>query len=217
MTWSYWTCQGDQTRYSQYDYQGCPVGCGPVAWAMSIGWADRRATVGDPYWAPRWGLYRQNGGTGANAVAPVVLDPGITNVISELHNELGTFCIDNQGATFPWSMDSVWRYLNPRTGTWRITHWNSFGFSEDYIRNAAANSIIYRGAPAVIGTGWLSHYPLAYWYAEQRRVVRKSFLWWSWDEVEWDRSFYVNNGWGNNAQNFAWVPASTWFAGMLYP
>ena len=112
--------------------------CGPVAWAMYIGWADRRAAAADPYWAPRWGLYRQNGGTGANAVAPIALDPGITNVINELHNQLGTFCIDNQGATFPWSMDSVWRYLNPRTGTWRITHWNSFGFCEDYIRNAAA-------------------------------------------------------------------------------
>lgn len=93
----------------------------------------------------------------------------------------------------------------------------SFGVSEDLHPRRGGQLDRLPGAPAVIATGWLSHYPLAYWYAEQRRVVRKSFLLWSWDEVEWDRSFYVNNGWGYNNQNFAWVPASTWFAGMLYP
>ncbi|MFY7969668.1 MAG: hypothetical protein ACOVNV_11275, partial [Pirellulaceae bacterium] len=49
--------------------------------------------------------------------------------------------------------------------------------------------------PAIIGTGWLSHYPVAWGYAWQHRTVRKSFLWWEWTETVTDTAFYVNNGW----------------------
>jgi hypothetical protein len=50
---------------------GCAVGCGPVAWAILFGWGDRQAAQGNAYWAGRNGLYRQNGGRGADAVAPI--------------------------------------------------------------------------------------------------------------------------------------------------
>ena len=42
--------------------------------------------------------------------------------------------------------------------------------------------------PAVIGTGWLKHYPLAIGYAYQERIVRKCVIV-CWDEVVYDRSF----------------------------
>ena len=68
----------------------------------------------------------------------------------------------------------------------------------------------------MIGTGWLSHYPVAWGYAWQQRIVRHSFLWWSWDETVTDTAFYVNEGWGRGG-NGDWIDASTWFSGEIYP
>jgi hypothetical protein len=93
------------------------------------------------------------------------------------------------------------------------THWNSVGIHEGWLADWAANQM-YRSTPAVIGSGWLNHYPVAYGYAWQRRVIRKCFIW-CWDEVVYDRCFYVNQGWGGSGNE--WVSASTWFAGSLFP
>jgi len=84
------------------------------------------------------------------------------------------------------------------------------------LANYAANSIAYRRTPAVIGTGWLSHYPVAWGYAWQHRTIRHSFLWWDWTETVTDTAFYVNNGWGGGGSG-EWIDASTWFAGEIYP
>ena len=72
-----------------------------------------------------------------------------------------------------------------------------------------------RHTPAVIGTGWLSHYPLAFGYAWQRRTIRRCFIA-CWDDVVYDRCFYVNNGWGGGGSG-EWINASTRFAGQLFP
>jgi hypothetical protein len=37
-------------------------------------------------------------------------------------------------------------------------------------------------------------------------------LWWT--ETEYNRWFYVNQGWGGDS---GWVSASAWFAGERYP
>jgi hypothetical protein len=217
MTWNYyWSAGGhaQQPQYNQFTHGSCAVGCGPVAWAMLFCWADRQAALGNAYWAPRWGLYRQNGGWGADVMAPISQDEGVNNVIRELNGHVGTFCMFGSGATYPWSMGEAWRYLSGRSGAWIQTHWNSFGAHEDWLRDWAANSIIYRSTPAIIGTGWLSHYPMAYGYAWQQRVVRTCFIW-CWDEVVYDRWFYVNQGWGGWGNE--WVAASTWFAGSVFP
>src|SRR5437867_13116990 len=120
MSWTiYWTTGGNtpQPLYDQFDYGGCAVGCGPVAWTMLFCWADHQAGTGNAYWAPRWGLYRQNGGYGADVVAPLTMDDGVKNVIREIHNDVGSFCIFGSGATVPWSMPDAWHYLSGRTGT----------------------------------------------------------------------------------------------------
>ena len=219
MSWTYyWTTGGGsvQPAYNQFPYGGCAVGCGPTAWAMLFCWGDYQAAHGNAYWAPRTGLYLQNGGRGADAVAPLVQDAGVNNVISELHGEVSTFCAFGSGATCPWDMPGAWQYLNGRTWTRLQTDWNSFGISQDSLRDKAIDSIVNRHTPAVIGTGWLSHYPMAFGYAWQTQTVRHSFLWWSWDETVTDRAFYVNEGWGGGGAG-DWVDASTWFTGQIYP
>jgi hypothetical protein len=195
MSWQYWWAtggHGSQTSYNQFQHAGCAVGCGPVAWAMLIGWADRQAATGNSYWAPRWGLYRQNGGTGADAVAPLAMDDGIRTIIREIHGHVGTFCSFGQGATTPWGMPEVWRYLQPRTGAWASCHWNSVGVAENRLRNYVRDSIVQRATPAIVGC----------------------FVF-CWDETVYDRSFYVNQGWGGSGNE--WVSASTWFSGRLFP
>ena len=107
MGWNYYWAAGGgaaQPRYNQFDYNGCAVGCGPVAWAMLFGWADHQAASGNAYWAPRTGIYRQNGGRGADAVAPLVQDAGVNNMIIELHNDVHTFCAFGQVPPVPWDM-----------------------------------------------------------------------------------------------------------------
>lgn len=219
MAWTYyWTAGGGaaQPAYNQFDFNGCAVGCGPTAWAMLFGWGDYQSAHGNAYWAPRWGLYRQNGGRGADAVAPLAQDGGVENMIRELNGEVHTFCAFGSGATCPWDMPGAWTYLNGRTGTSGRADWNSVGICQDWLRDRVIDSIVNRHTPAVIGTGWLSHYPLAFGYAWQTRTVRHSFAWWSWDETVTDRCFYVNEGWGGGGAG-DWVDASTWFAGQIYP
>lgn len=214
MAYSYWWAPSPVPAYFQFDDGGCAVGCGPVAWTMLFCWADRQAGLGNAYWAPRNGLYRQNGGYGADALAPVYQDAGVENVIREIHGDVGTFCIFGSGATWPWSMADAWHYLSGRTGTGLRAGWNSVGWSQDWIRDRARDSIKYRRTPAVIGTGWLSHYPMAYGYAYQERTVRHCFIW-CWDDTVYDRWFYVDQGWGGSGNE--WVSASTWFAGEIFP
>ena len=45
MSWTYYWAPGSQPAYWQFDYNGCPVGCGPVAWGMLFGWADEQAAM----------------------------------------------------------------------------------------------------------------------------------------------------------------------------
>ncbi len=211
---------GDQRAYTQMhksdsvNTSSCYSGCGGTAWAMLFGWADNQAAEGNGYWAPRWGLYRQNGGKGSNAVAPSDMQPGVKNMTWEIRNDIGTWCAGNSGPTFPWDMDQATDYLNGRTGTKLSTHYNSVGIHESRLRNYARNSIVDRDTPAIIGTGWLNHYPLAYGYAWRSRTVRKCFIV-CWNETQYNRSFYVNQGWGGSGDG--WVSSGTWFAGEIRP
>lgn len=206
----------DQPKYFQFPFAGCAVGCGATAWGILFAWGDRQAAHGNAYWSGRHGLYRENGGRGADVVAPIDQDGGVRAMIGELRGQVGTFCAFGNGATPPWGMPGATAYLNGRSYTRLDTHWNSLGIHETRLANYAARSIADRRTPAVIGTGWLSHYPVAWGYAWQKRTVRKSFLWWDWTETVTDTSFYVNNGWGGGGAG-EWIDASTWFAGEIYP
>jgi len=222
--WSPWStfwagAHGDQRRYNQIsagvtpNTSKCASGCGGTAWAMLFGWGDYQASKGHPGWAHRFGLYRQNGGTGADAVAPLEMDAGVRNMTWNIRNRIGTFCAGTSGATYPWRMSDAGGYLAGRTGASLSTHYNVLGVHETRLRDTARNSIRDRRVPAIIGTGWLHHYPLAYGYRWRERTVRKCFIV-CWNTVETQRQFYVNQGWGGSKNG--WVSADTWFAGQLY-
>ncbi|MFL5807781.1 MAG: hypothetical protein ACJ8CR_39385 [Roseiflexaceae bacterium] len=218
----YWAGTGaDQRLYNQIlagsppNTSECYSGCGATAWAMLFGWADHQAARGNPTWAWHWGIYRQNGGYGADADAPQLMDTGVSSMTWELRQRIGTFCWNGLGATAPWNMWSSYGYLVNRSPMPVVTHYNAFGVATDDLRSYASASIANRGTPAIIGTGWLSHYPLAYGYHWRSRIVRHCSWWQCWNETEYQHEFYVNQGWGGSGNG--WVPASTWFAGEIYP
>jgi len=221
MSWTYyWAADGhtQQPRYNQFDYKGCHVGCGPVAWGILFGWADRQAELGNQYWRGRWGIYREHGGRGANAVAPLHMDEGVRNMIREIRDHVNTFCVPGgQGATLPAKMDGARKYLSGRTGTSLKTEYSNMGISLTKCRENARNSIRDRKTPAIIGTGWLVHYPVAYGYRWRSRVIRRGWGPFSWSETVYDRYFSVNQGWGGSGNGNDWVEASTWFSGEIYP
>ena len=220
----------DQCWYSQFEDGDCLVGCGPVAWGMLFGWANNKAHDDDPYWGSPWrgGLYREDGGTSPSTAieAPRYMDEsgiqGVKNMISEIGNYTGTFCAPGskkddkgpgQAATFPWSMSNARTYFNDRTGTSLYTDYNAAGISRSRLTDAVASSIADRGTPAIIGTGWLRHYPLAYIY--EREVEER----WYWSDKV-DEYFFVNQGWGRDGAGDVhreWVSGSTWFAGEIAP
>jgi hypothetical protein len=208
----------DQRIYDQINANtgvntsNCYSGCGATAWAMLFGWGDHRAWEQDPTWSGRWGLYRANGGYGADAHAPAYQDAGINNMTWEIRNDIFTFCAFGSGATLPSTMWQAAFYLNGRTYTTLSTNYNGLGFGLPWLRDQAGNSIVDRDVPAIIGTGFLSHYPLAYGYQERTRRL----YWGFWYSTDYDRQFYVNMGWGSIGQN-KWVAAHTWFVGQIYP
>ncbi len=211
---------GDQRLYSQISAHtgpnpsSCPSGCGGTAWAMLFGWADHQAALGNPGWVGRNGIYRVNGGYGADADAPLYMDTGVQNMTWEIHNRIGTWCVLGSGPTFPWDMSGAAGYLAGRSYTQLFTHYDVFGIHEDRLRDYARDSIIYRHTPAIIGTGWLNHYPLAYGYAWQSRTVSCAWYeFWCSTRTEYNRAFYVNQGWGGSGNG--WVSAGTWFAGEI--
>lgn len=207
-----WWALGDynQCWYHQFPYGGCPVGCGPVAWAMLFGWADRQAEPGSPYysyWWPRWGIYRQDGGYGSNAVAPRFMDDGIRNIIREINSHVGTFCLWGGGATWQHKMWHAYKYLINRSYAWTRTAWNSLFLPSRTCRRRAANSIKNRNTPAIVGFGWTNaHYALAYGYKETQRG------WWIFSYTQ--REFYVNQGHGGSK---GWISAMVWFSGEISP
>jgi hypothetical protein len=217
----------DQCHYWQFEVGGswwnplswfsdeCPSGCGPTAWGMLFGWADRQAEANQPYWAARKGIYRKDGGKGTNATAPKSMDKGVENMIVEIRDDVDTFCVSSSGPTAPWDMDEATDYLEGRTATKLVTHYNLFGISEDRLRDDARGSIVKRKTPAVIGTGWLSHYPLAYGYSAKLSITKDCATCGP-KTVEHARNFKVNQGWQSKLY-LQWVPADTWFAGEIYP
>lgn len=208
--WHYWWATGDAgaltynqiPAHTRVNTSNCWSGCGATAWAMLFGWVDRRAGAGQAAWVNHWGIYRVNGGFGANVVAPLAQDAGVDNMTWEIRNQIGTYCCGTGGCTAVGNMIKAADYVRPRaTASWRMTtKYDPTGLcwfgSCDPARVMARDQIVYRQAPALLATS--THYPMAYGYAE--RSKQSCFLWWCSTDVS--RWFYVNQGWGGTGNDW---------------
>ena len=92
--------------------KGCPVGCGPVAWAMVFGYYDRRSYYKtSTFGTGSQDLYRcgSDGMTGSKSCrAPKYSsDSRIRKYIERIAKTLGTWCIFKHGATPAYKMDRI--------------------------------------------------------------------------------------------------------------
>jgi hypothetical protein len=215
----------EQRKYDQIPAQewpsnsDCPSGCGPTAWAMLFGWADWKASTGDEEWKDRWGLFRVGNGKrpARDAVAPELRKPGsdVSKMTWELRDYVDTTCIAGAAPTMPIFMGQAHQFFDNRSNCSLTSDYNSFGFNSDDCR-MMAETAIWMGRPAIIGTGHLSHYPLAYGYRIEYLLV--------WDPttgkydiaIQGYSQFKVNEGWGPD-HDPTWVPSGTWFAGTIRP
>ncbi len=201
---------------------GCTSGCGATGLAMLFCWIDNQAEPGEnnDYWVGRWGLYR-NEIHGFNLKAPKTWgDSRVKDMVWDIRNEIDTFCWDEDSApTPPWDMGGVKDYVRGRSGIDFGNWYNSVGYPEDRLMEKARDRIVTadpeKATPVLIGTGWLSHYPLAYGFRSRPRTycVVPGWGWTCWKE--YDRQFLVNQGWEQG--HGEWVSAEIWYAGRAIP
>lgn len=159
---------------------------------MLFAWGDNQAARGNPYWSPRWGLFRENGGYGGDAVAPLDVndfehrtdDMGMGSVIMEIRRDVATFCylhLPDTGTTYLHTMWLASDYLRGRTYTRLQSDWTGYIGGTAGIHDLTMTSIRDRGTPAV----------------------------------------GVNQGWADSrvgARNKVWIPDSpSWYSGTIFP
>jgi hypothetical protein len=123
-------------------------------------------------------------------------------MIREINDRVDTWCTDGSGATNPWDMDGAFGYLDDRSGAGARVDWSLIPTRS--LRNRARDYVRDGDTPAIIGTGVLEHYPLAYGY--RYRESRGGWF--------HQREFYVNQGWGGDGNG--WIDARTWFAATVF-
>ena len=171
--WHYYWVSGTVPDYKQHSCCGCISGCGPVAWAQSFGWADRKAQSSSS-WSKN--IFLSNGGSGSAAIAPSgwpstsAGQKPIKSFIEDIRDKVDTFCFFGSGATTLWDMDDVNGWFKARNGGngGVSTKYNIFGWKEDRLMKCARYEIKNLKQPVVIGTGWLKHYPSAVGYAYRK-------------------------------------------------
>jgi len=214
--WYYYWVTGTVPDYRQHSCCGCVSGCGPVAWAQSFNWADRRAQS-TSYWSKK--IYLSKGYYGFPAVAPTSWPSTFTGqkplkaFIQKIRSKVGTFCFAGSGATTLWGMDDISSWFKARNGGHGgvSTKYNAFGWKEDRLMKCARYEIKNLKRPVVLGTGWLKHYPSGVGYAfRQRRRKSCGICPWYWQVSRW---FYVKQGWGGYQNK--WIPAKTFFCGRI--
>lgn len=165
-------------------------GCGPTAWAMFYG-----------YWDSKGVSNLIAGGT------PWSNNSAVRDLIGAVFDYCNTWCtaINSQAATNPWDMYKGYRWAGDRgEGISYSTRW-ALPYTSSSPRNKAREAIRDRDRPAIVGTGYLAHYPFAYGYRYRQ---------YKWAGITWDteRQWKVNQGWGSSSCE--WVSASSCWFGM---
>ncbi|ESO98143.1 hypothetical protein LOTGIDRAFT_239082 [Lottia gigantea] len=199
----------------------CSVGCGPVAWAMVLGYYDRRSHEKRvTYGTGSQSLY--NCGVNATSGSPSCEAPSSTTsavkkLTEYLHYEMKTFCLSGQGATTQDNMKIFEKYFksHQRSGNASVTiHTegiSSFvGAYNDDIRDSAF-SYLRSKWPVVVGirvNGIFSqHYPVATKYRIRQKQECSTNC-----TTSTETDMYLHMGWGGSSNG--WRPAKMFFAGV---
>ena len=209
--------------YYQFQYSGCSVGCGPVAWAQVFCYLDRRSHLYG-YTSGSKGLYRSgsDGTTGSsNQVAPRYIYSGTTrvkNYIKKLNNIMGTFCLGSGGATFMSKMDNTESFFQARQTTgnpqvyYKKTILSLLGIYQKDIASYVRAKLRDKW-PVIIGWryGAAWHYPVVARYRWKKRQYRLCFLFicgkWKWT---YDFDMYLKQGWGGSKNG--WYELNAFYA-----
>jgi hypothetical protein len=228
--------EADQVWYRQLrggegpNTDWCPSGCGATAWSMLFGWVDRMADPqlsNNPNWRGRWGLFRENGGRyDPDAVAPKWFEgDGVKNMTWEIRNDIDTFCADpfegditENAPTLPGDMEEVKDYIHDRSGVSVTWDWEMYDGNDSLIKKATKilGGNGYVQTPAVIGVGYLEHYPLAFgWNGEPH-----TYCAWLWPPAGCITLYYgeflVNMGHATGQAEWYW-DEDIWFVGTVQP
>ncbi|HOW66465.1 MAG TPA: hypothetical protein P5186_22695 [Candidatus Paceibacterota bacterium] len=203
--WSSWSthyaasCGDIPAYYQEYNLSGCCSsgysGCGATAWAMFYGYWDNR------------GIHNLIGGAGAT---PWSNDDDVRDCIRSVFDYCDTWCtgISGAAATNPWDMDEGYRWAGAQGEGINISTSWTVPYTSSGPRNRAVSSIKDHDRPAIVGTGYYEHYPLAYGY-RSRKYTALGITW------STERQWRVNNGWGSTS--CSWVNAnSCWFGSNGY-
>ncbi|KAK6165640.1 hypothetical protein SNE40_022530 [Patella caerulea] len=205
----------------------CAVGCGPVAWAMILGYYDRRShDKPNTYSTGSQGLFRcgADATTGSNSCkAPSYTTNRVKKLTENLNNVLGTFCLSGQGATTQGKMKRFENYFSPRqtSGKPSVTVHSrgllSFvGAYNDGIRNSGL-AYIRAKWPVVVGirvSGIFSqHYPVATKYRHRwRKECKKNFWGKTKCKTSTEYEMYLHMGWGGSKNG--WRAAKMFMAAV---
>lgn len=196
--------QGNQRCYDQvFNLAGCCPngwsGCGATAWAMLYGY---------------WGVQGVPNlmGTGT---PPPYNTADVSACIQYEFPHIFSFCLNNgQAGTLPPTMWLGYQWAPARgrgiSGTlaWGLPYVSAVP------RLLAINSIVNDHRPAIIGTGFYEHYPLAWGYAYRTLTATLTWWWFGWHSSSWvvstDQSWITNDGQGNCSP--VWVSTSScWY------
>lgn len=216
-----------QRKYKQVDgntgpnKSGCVSGCGATAWAMLVGWVDYAAANGHPKFNAFDRIYLQDGGRGRTArdeVAPEFQHRGIENITVEIRDAMNDWgvsgcTITGSRFTAPHIMAQANRYFWGRVPARVIADYDGAGIGTPAGAANVVNSIR-AGNVTAIGTGHLSHYPVAFgmhvftpkiWDTKLRRWIDR--------QPNANTVLEVNWGWGDGSSGS--VPLHSWFKGII--
>jgi hypothetical protein len=182
--------EGSTPLYKQFDAPRVvdqPVGCGPTAWGIVLGWISQRAFDGDPVWGPLKGVMREGGEAQGNLNpqrAASSQGPAEERMMVHIMESLGSLGTGSGTPTTPAMMADVMNYLG-NVGLHSSVRVDSFHYGGGHfssIWTTVERNLCVWKTPTVIGVGQLEHYAVA------ERIYK--------DAVTGHRYIWLNSGWG---------------------
>jgi hypothetical protein len=175
-------------QWSQHLSGSCKSGCGPVAWGQYMAYMVENAKRGGKYahgGAVPTSVYPHGTAFEAQAKALVVL----------LGSRLGSFCVGDQRATYPWKMDNVKSLLAERGAKVTVeSYWTLKPWITLEPRSKAWIQIAQRQRPAILGLGQFEHYAIG---LGSGHLNTTRYIW-------------INQGWGGTKDG--WLQQSQLFS-----